>query len=79
MKILCVTHADFENPGAIEDWAINKNFDFKIIKPYKGESLSSITDYDCLIVMGGPQSANEAEGFPYLNTEIDLIKDAVSK
>ncbi|MBN9543307.1 MAG: homoserine O-succinyltransferase [Alphaproteobacteria bacterium] len=77
MNILCITHADFETPGVIEDWASANQFNFKIEKPYKGENLSSIDNFDVLIVMGGPQSPIEIDKFPYLKDEIELIKDAI--
>lgn len=79
MNILCVTHADFETPGIILDWALSRNFNFKIASPYKGEILSSINSYDFLIIMGGPQSLFKIELFPYLADEIKLIKAAASE
>ena len=56
MNVLCITHADFESPGIIAQWALNHHYHFKIEKPYKGETLSNIDHFDTLIIMGGPQS-----------------------
>lgn len=39
MNIVCITHADFETPGVIEDWALKNRHAFKIVKPYNGEML----------------------------------------
>ena len=75
MNILCLTHADFESPGAIEKWAKNRGYHFQIKKPYKGEKLDS--HFDMLIIMGGPQSPQKVDEFPYLADEIDLIKAAI--
>ena len=61
MKIICLTHVDFETPGQIEPWAIQKGYDFSIIRPYKGEKLPHVDSFDILIVMGGPQSPREAK------------------
>ncbi len=77
MKISCVTHADFESPGVIEHWAQENDYDFSIIKPYRGEACPHIGDFDCLIVMGGPQSPIQLEAFPYLADEIELIRQAI--
>lgn len=77
MKILCITHADFETPGVIEDWAHLRGHDFKVEKPYKGETLSTIDGIDMLIVMGGPQSPLAIHEDPYLADEITLIKEAL--
>lgn len=79
MKILCITHADFETPGVIQDWALERSYSFKIEKPYKGETLSSIDNYDLLIIMGGPQSPLKVDQFPYLKDEIALISNAIER
>jgi len=79
MNILCIMHADFETPGVIQDWAVSRNFKFQIEKPYQGEILSPISDYDLLIIMGGPQSPIEVEKFPYLRDEIEIISSAIKQ
>jgi GMP synthase (glutamine-hydrolysing) len=79
MNILCIMHADFETPGVIQDWALEKNYFFKVEKPYKGEILSSIDDYDLLIIMGGPQSPLNIDQAPYLRDEITLILSAIQQ
>lgn len=79
MNILCITHANFETPGTIQEWALNNNYNFKIEKPYRGEILSSIDNFDFLIIMGGPQNIQNLKEYPYLITEINLIKTAISK
>ncbi len=79
MNILCITHADFETPGIIEQWALDNAHTFKTEKPYKGNKLSDVSHFDFLIIMGGPQSPLKLEEFPYLLSEIDLIKTAISK
>lgn len=78
MNILCITHADFETPGVIEQWAAENNHNFKIERPYRDDKLSDINQFDMLIVMGGPQSSVELERFPYLIPEIALIKNAIA-
>jgi GMP synthase (glutamine-hydrolysing) len=79
MKILCIKHADFESPGIIQTWALTNNHHFKIERPYRGEVLSSVQDFDFLLIMGGPQSAVKVESYPYLAAEIELIKAAVAQ
>jgi len=77
MNILCITHADFETPGIIEEWAEQRGFYFSICKPYKGEDCLTHDPFDVLIVMGGPQSPLEIEKDPYLKDEIKLIAHAI--
>lgn len=76
VQILCITHADFESPGVIEQWAKQRHYDFSIKRPYLQERLAY--DFDFLIVMGGPQSPLKMEKAPYLNQEIALIQQAIA-
>jgi len=78
MKILCLTHADFETPGIIEDWARERQYEFAICKPYLGQNSLEQSAFDFLIVMGGPQSPLQLEESPYLKNEIKLIQQAIS-
>jgi GMP synthase (glutamine-hydrolysing) len=78
MKILCLTHADFEGPGVIEAWAKQRNYDFNVCKPYKGQNGLEALEFDFLIIMGGPQSPIAIEEAPYLKDEIALIKKAIA-
>lgn len=79
MNILCITHADFETPGIIEDWAKQRGHGFTICRPYQGENCLNTAAFDFLIVMGGPQSPLELEKDPYLKDEIALITQAISE
>ena len=76
MKILCLTHADFEGPGYLQDWAKERHYDFKIVRPYQGQDCLSETDFDLLFLMGGPQSVIDLENYSYLIDEIALIQKA---
>jgi len=77
MKILIVTHASFEKPGSIESWAKRHDYAVQEVKPYAGEKLPAINDYDMLIVMGGPQSPVEMHESPYLADEIEFVRQAL--
>lgn len=79
MNIVCITHADFETPGIIEDWAKKNNYQFSICRPYKGDKCPAATKLDFLVVMGGPQDAWDTQKFPYLADEIALIKQAIAE
>lgn len=79
MKILILTHATFEKPGSIETWAKKHGHIIKEVCPYKEETLPDINDFDFLVVMGGYQSPLEMNKAPYLEDEITLIKQAITK
>jgi GMP synthase (glutamine-hydrolysing) len=76
VKILCIIHAEFEMPGVIPDWAKERKIEFVIAKPYLDVDCLQ-QPFDCLIVMGGPQSALAIEKDPFLKDEIKLIKQAI--
>jgi GMP synthase (glutamine-hydrolysing) len=78
LKILYLIHADFRIPGIVEKWAKQHKYQFQIVRPYQGDSLPSIADFDMLILMGGPQSPLKLDQFPYLADEINLIKKAIA-
>lgn len=77
MKIQFVIHADFEQPGIIRTWAQDHGFQINICRPFAGETFPKIEAFDWLILMGGPQSPSEANIYPYLHDEIELIKQAL--
>lgn len=77
MKILCITHADFESPGVIVDWVNQRACTLEVARPYLGEVLPTISAYDSLILMGGPQSLSEIYPDSYLAKEIKLIQEAI--
>lgn len=79
MDILCITHADFETPGVIENWGKQKGNKFTLCKPYQNENCLLHANFDFLIIMGGPQSPIKVEKYPYLKEEIMLIQRAIQE
>jgi len=77
MKIHYIMHADFENIGVIGEWAQEKGHTITNTKPYKGESLPSVHNFNFLIILGGPQSPRDVVECPYLLDEIALIRQAI--
>lgn len=83
MKIHFVQHEKFEAPGAILNWAMERNYDIGFSKLYAGERLpEAIDEIDLLIIMGGPQSPdttlNECPHFD-AEAEIQLIRNCINK
>lgn len=79
MKMLVITHASFEKPGSIQNWAERNSYQITEVKPYAGEKLPQIDGFDFLVVMGGPQSPLSMDESPYLRDEIEIIKDAIKQ
>ncbi len=77
MRIMCIQHVDFETPGVIENWAARNTYPFHIIKPYQGDSIPDMSEFDFVISMGGPQSPRDASHLSYLQAEINFLKEVV--
>lgn len=78
MNIHFILHADFERPGAIVNWIENRGFHSSYSRPFAGQKLPQPSDFDWLILMGGPQSPSKTKEFPYLLDEIALIQQSLA-
>lgn len=77
MRVYVFIHAPFEELGAMENWLLNNNHSISKIHSYNNEPLPKLADVDCLIIMGGPQSARHLEQYPYLQREVDFTRQAI--
>ena len=79
MKIHSIMHASFEGLGTIEKWSLANGHSLTKTNTSQGEILPVETDFDFLIVMGGPQSPLEFGKYPYLRDEVKFIKKAIKQ
>lgn len=77
MHIHCLVHNEFETPGIIETWATHKNYGLTQSHTYRGDTLPKTSDFDFLIILGGPQSFLHLNDFPYLKNEIAFAQAAI--
>src|SRR5580704_8403145 len=77
MRIHYILHASFEKLGAIEHWLNEHPCQVSGTHTYKGEPLPDSSQFDMLIVMGGPQSAVHLDKYPYLIDEVNLIRESI--
>ena len=80
MHIHFIQHEHFEAPGAYLDWANQKGHTTSTSRVYQNEALPNSTNYDLLVVLGGPQDpATTTEQSPHFNAkaEIACIKQAI--
>ncbi len=78
MKIHCLQHVSFENPGTLTDWAVmhqhSISYSYFFEKDYL---LPSIDEFDVLLIMGGPMNVDEEDQFPWLTAEKIFIKAVI--
>jgi GMP synthase-like glutamine amidotransferase len=79
MRIHIIQHVAFEGPGAIAEWALERGHLMTLTEQSRGGRLPSLNDFDFLVVMGGPMSANDDSRFAWLTAEKQLIAEALRK
>ena len=76
-KIHYLQHAPFEDLGSIADWIAGKGHEVSCSRLYQGDALPALTDFDWLIIMGGPMNVDETDLYPWLAAEKKFIKAAI--
>jgi len=77
MQIHVLQHVPFEGPAAIADWAERRGHPLTVSHLYAGDPLPALTDFDRLVVMGGPMSVGDTDAYPWLADELQFIADAI--
>ncbi len=69
---IAIRHVAFEDAGAIATVLAAKNYQLDYLQAGV-DKLEAAEHVDLLIILGGPIGAYEADSYPWLNAEIDLI------
>ncbi|HZT69175.1 MAG TPA: type 1 glutamine amidotransferase [Terriglobia bacterium] len=77
MHLHIIQHVPFEGPGAIAEWAQVRGHSISRTEQWRDERLPSMEEFDLLVMMGGPMSANDDREFPWLAAEKRFITEAV--
>ena len=76
MRVHWLQHAEHEELGCIAPWLAARKFKVTRTRLHAGEELPASSDFDWLIVMGGPMNIYEHDRYPWLINEKALISDA---
>ncbi len=76
-RIHCIEHVPFETPGCIADWVVERGHSFASTRVYAGDRYPALEAFDALVVMGGPMGVHDADVYPWLVEERQLIERAV--
>ena len=76
-RIHCIEHVPFETPGCIADWVVERGHSFASTRVYAGDLYPELEAFDALVVMGGPMGVHDADVYPWLVEERQLIERAV--
>ena len=77
MRIVCLMHVPFEGPGAIAEWAAARGHSLARVDAWRGE-FPDPTEFDLLVVLGGPMSADDTLRHPWLVEEKAFIGRCVA-
>lgn len=77
MRIHSLQHVDFEGPAAIADWAAEAGHAMEGSHLYRGDALPGLSDFDLLVVLGGPMSVNDEQEYAWLAEEKRLVRQAI--
>lgn len=77
MIIQVFQHVPFEGPAYIEEIADSNSYDLHICRFDEAEQPLPPTDYDMLIIMGGPMNIYEDSNYPWLTNEKKAIEQAI--
>ncbi|MHA6531423.1 type 1 glutamine amidotransferase [Paenibacillus sp. BAC0078] len=77
MRIHYLQHVHFEGPGRIDEWARNNSHEQAITMLYDQPRLPSLSEFDLLVVLGGPMGVYEESDYPWLKVEKQFIKEAI--
>ena len=76
-KILVLQHIEVETPGIILDLMKTKKLEYDCININEKSNEYNPTNYDALIIMGGPLSVNDNEKYSFIKKEIELVRNYV--
>lgn len=77
-KVTCFQHIDCEGPGTLQNAFKSKNIKVEIVKTYKGDAVPQNLG-DGLIVLGGPMGVYEEKKFPWMTSELNVIREFLKK
>lgn len=79
MRILCLQHSFFDDPGIISYWSYKRGHELSIIKTYSGEKIPDPKSFDFLIILGGTQSLSNHNDLNAAAEELALIRQAIAE
>ncbi|MDQ3672598.1 MAG: type 1 glutamine amidotransferase [Actinomycetota bacterium] len=77
MRTLVLQHIACEPPGVFEDVLRERGAELHRVELDEGEPLPDWREFDAIVAMGGPMSANDEAELPWLTDEKRLIGEAV--
>jgi GMP synthase (glutamine-hydrolysing) len=78
-KAIAITHVAFEDLGSLEKALKRANYGIEFVDACGTDLRAIDLNPDLLVVLGGPIGVYEDETYPFLKTEIDLIRSRLAE
>lgn len=78
MRVHYLQHVPFETPEKIADWVKDNGFTLSGTLLYEHSQFPLQSEFDLLIVLGGPMSIHDEVDFPWLIQEKDFINETIA-
>lgn len=78
MSVLILKNIENEGPGTIEDFLRDRGIPYRVVDMMR-EDLPTAEGVKTLVILGGPMSVNEAEIYPFITKEENLVKEFISQ
>lgn len=78
MPALILKNAPNEGPGTIEVFLAAEEREYRIVD-LSAEDIPPAHDFDALVILGGPMSANDTGHYPCIRREIELVHEFAEK
>jgi GMP synthase-like glutamine amidotransferase len=78
MRVHYLQHVPFEGLGCIQEWLETRSAAISVTRLYEHVEFPNVHDFDWLIVMGGPMSANDECAYPWLIEEKRFVSQAIA-
>jgi len=77
MRIHYLQHVPFEDLANVDLWINEREYSLSGTQMFLGQELPSMSDFDWLIILGGPMNIYEENKYPWLVKEKKFIKKAI--
>jgi GMP synthase-like glutamine amidotransferase len=78
MRVHYLQHVPFETPEKIADWVQDNGFKLSGTLLYEHRQFPLQSEFDLLIVLGGPMSVHDEVDFPWLIQEKEFIDETIA-
>jgi GMP synthase-like glutamine amidotransferase len=79
MNVLLCKNTHLNSLSTLENFLHKNEIMFDAIKLHYGEILPDIDDYDAVVLMGGPMSANDERKYPFIAQEIEIARRCLNE